>query len=323
MTDYNEVVEQFAPGVKLLIEKAFQTLLEKKHLYQSVEIQMADLSEFIEHLVQRRLDIENNQPMTSSSHMARMTFKSKEEIRDEYEKQTEGYLRRLPYFMPHEGNPNMLDTPHTPPMKSIVFRVPTVRTSCRNPKCGGLWPHNPCPASSFLIPTSDSRTDLHQIFLLRYQCQNCKKDPVTFLVKREGLKLTLCGRSPMEEIETPHFIPKQVVGFYRGAVLAFNCNAYLPALFMLRTTIEQHMRLAISAGDKNKKMSGDELADAYANILHPDFSSHNQSLKPVYASLSDAIHAAKDDGQLFESERTKVLAHFEAKEVFERLSRKT
>jgi hypothetical protein len=123
----------------------------------------------------------------------------------------------------------------------------------------------------------------------------------------------------MEEIEIPRYSPKQVGKFYRGAVLAFNCGAYLPAIFMLRTTIEQFMRLAISAGDK--KMSGEELTDAYASSLDADFNNRSQSLKPVYATLSDAIHAAKDDNaQLFEAEQRKVLAHFEAKEVFERLA---
>jgi hypothetical protein len=59
----------------------------------------------------------------------------------------------------------------------------------------------------------------------------------------------------------------------------------------------------------------------YASSLDPDFNRRCQSLKPVYTTLSEAIHAAIDDKpDIFEQERAKILSHFEAKEVFERLA---
>jgi hypothetical protein len=83
--------------------------------------------------------------------------------------------------------------------------------------------------------------------------------------------------------------------------------------------IEQHMRGAVNAGER--KMTGDELADAYAATLDSDFNRRCQSLKPVYVALSEAIHAAIDDKpEIFDIERTKILSHFEAKEVFKRLA---
>jgi len=116
----------------------------------------------------------------------------------------------------------------------------------------------------------------------------------------------------------PRFIPSNIKKYYCGAVIANNSGATLPALFMLRTTIEQHMRLAAKVTDK--RLTGDELTNIYSASLHVDFNRQYQSLKPIYEVLSDAIHGVKDDNPtLFEDERTKVLAHFEAKEMFERL----
>ncbi|MEI8139035.1 MAG: hypothetical protein WCI03_04120 [bacterium] len=318
MNDVREALARFESAVVPLIEKAFQTLLEEKHLYQSVDLAVADMSDFIEQLAQKRRKMEA-QVMPSLGGGGRTSRpQSKEEIIREFTHQAEGCLRRLPYLMMQEKT-NPLGKPDTNRVANIVVSVQTVRTFCSHQGCGGLWPHNPCHDPSVLIPASLSGTDLHQVFLLRYQCQNCKKDPVTFLVKREGLKLSLTGRSPIEEIEVPRFVPKECRKFYRGAVLAFNCGAHLPAIFMLRTTIEQQMRSAVDARDK--KMTGDELTDAYAKTIHADFNARYQSLKPVYCALSDAIHSAKDDDpELFKTQLKKVLAHFEAKEVFARLA---
>jgi len=317
--DDTVAVAQIATAGAPLIKQAFLRLLEDKHLYQSVDVAPADLSEFVTHLAQTRCKLETQVMPTVGGRGRGRRPQSKKEIVREYSEQVDACLRRLPYLMIHEGNVDPVAKLSSSYDKSIVFSVPTVRTYCTNKECGGLWPHNPCSDPSSLIPSSISGTDLQQVFVLRFQCQNCKRDPVTFLVKRAGLKLTLSGRSPMEEIEIPKYVPKQIHRFYRGAVIAFNSGANLPSLFMLRTTIEQHMRHAINAGDK--RMTGDELADAYAETLHADFNTRYQSLRPIYLALSDAIHAARDDdAQLFETERKRVLAHFEAKEVFERLS---
>ena len=47
-----------------------------------------------------------------------------------------------------------------------------------------------------------------QLFLLVYQCQSCQGQPKAVLVRREGWELALHGRSPMERVEVPKYIPK-------------------------------------------------------------------------------------------------------------------
>ena len=41
----------------------------------------------------------------------------------------------------------------------------------------------------------------HQLLVLPYQCQQCKDAPVTFLVRRAGLRTTLCGREPLRRFK--------------------------------------------------------------------------------------------------------------------------
>ena len=318
MIDNPDAFSRIFPEVTLLAEKALLRLLQEKHLYQSVELRVEDLSASLEELANTQCDIIAQIMPFGGGGGPRVPHQSKEEMIREYTGQADSFLRNIPYFIKKEGGGSPLAKPSRP-LKGCFISVPTVRTFCNHPDCEGVWPHNQCPDPSYLIPSSLSGEDQQQVFVLRYQCQNCKRDPVTFLVKRDGRRLTLTGREPIEAIEIPRYVPKQVRKYYQGAVLAFNCGAQLPALFMLRTTIEQYMRHATNAGQT--RISGDALADAYAQTLHSDFNSRYQSLKPVYLALSDAIHSARDHDQLlFQSEQEKVLKHFEAKEMFERLS---
>jgi len=281
------------------IEGAFLTLLESKHLYQSVEISTSGFAHYVDREAQKDLSFG-----ASSS-------RTKDQILDDCRNKAVERLRQTHFQMIVRGN--------TVQTGSFSVSVPTIKAVCQNTGCGGLWPHNASTDPSWLPTSASIASGLQQIFALQYQCQACKKEPITFLVKKDGLKLTLTGRSPIEAVNIPKFVPKLIRKFYKGALVAFDSGAILPGIFMLRTMIEQHMRSAVNAGQQ--KMTGDELADAYAATLHPDFNRIYQSLKPIYSTLSEAIHAAIDDKpELFDQERAKILSHFEAKESFNRLS---
>jgi hypothetical protein len=299
--------QSFSEIASAAIEDAFRTLLETKHLYQSVEISTSGFASYIDREAQKEFSLQAQvMPGRGSS-----PSRSKEQILEDCRKKAVEGLRNMQCQMKFNEMP--LQT------GNFGISVPTIKAMCQNLGCGGLWPHNACPDPSWLIPASSMPSGSHQVFILRYQCQACKREPVSFLVKREGLKLTLVGRSPMEAVDVPKYVPKGIRKYYKGAVVAYNSGAVLPGIFMLRTMIEQHMRGAVNAGER--KMTGDELADAYAATLDSDFNRRCQSLKPVYVALSEAIHAAIDDKpEIFDIERTKILSHFEAKEVFERLA---
>src|SRR5688572_16999749 len=61
--------------------------------------------------------------------------------------------------------------------------------------------------------------DAIQVFVFSFLCQSCKRGSEVFLLRREGLKLTLCGRAPMETADFPNCIPETVRRFYSSALL--------------------------------------------------------------------------------------------------------
>jgi hypothetical protein len=137
------------------------------------------------------------------------------------------------------------------------------------------------------------------------------------MVTRDGLKLTLTGRSVIERVEIPRYIPKQHGKHYSGAIVAHECGQTLAGMFLLRTLVEQHMRAATGS----TTLRGDDLADEYNKTLPPALRESAPSLKEQYGKLSDALHEARADDALFESTRKQIEGHFEMKSVFERRAR--
>ena len=60
----------------------------------------------------------------------------------------------------------------------------------------------------------------------------------------------------------------------------------------------------------------DKLLDAYMSTLPDDFKARFASFRSLYENLSDDIHAAKGNAELFERVLTKIEEHFEARHLF-------
>jgi hypothetical protein len=99
------------------------------------------------------------------------------------------------------------------------------------------------------------------------------------------MKLTLSGRSVIEHIQVPLYVPKALARFYSGAVIAYNCNQVLPGLFVLRMLIEQYMRIALAPATFE---AAEKLRDEYNASLDATFKSVYPSLPKIYSKLSDA-----------------------------------
>jgi hypothetical protein len=87
--------------------------------------------------------------------------------------------------------------------------------------------------------------DGFQLFAILLQCQRCTRKPEAVLVRREGWRLSLHGRSPMEHVDVPKFIPKKESYFFRDAIVAAHGGKTLAGLFYLRVFIEQFARRVI------------------------------------------------------------------------------
>lgn len=157
--------------------------------------------------------------------------------------------------------------------------------------------------------------DTFQLFYVVYQCQRCEGKPEVFLVKRDRMNLSIEGRSPIEHIEVPNYIPKEEQNWFRDAVIAFQTGKVLAALFYLRTFIEQFGRRKTNLKDERK--TGDEIMTAYADTLPSNLRGMMPSLGEWYDKLSEALHGAKEDSELFNAAKEKIEKHFDIRRVYE------
>ena len=206
------------------------------------------------------------------------------------------------------------------PAKATRFCLPTISVHCKH--CDAvLPPHN----SGFRGQTTNSdavnwvteksgKKVIQQTFTFPYQCQDCKGEPLVFLVRREGLKLTLVGRNQFESPIIPKTLPTNESCYFGEAVVAFNTGSVLAGLFLFRTFIEQYMRRVVGTRDK---ISGDDLADRYAQLLAEDFPKQRcPSLKSIYDELSACLHQADANEEQFTKSRTDIEKHFALLEHF-------
>jgi hypothetical protein len=199
-----------------------------------------------------------------------------------------------------------------PDLKGYPVECPsTVSTFCGN--CGKQQPHNPHRD----VPPRNADSRLAQVLCIPVECQGCKLASVVFLVSRQNthdsVRLQLTGRSVFEQVEVPSYIPKDQRRYYSDAVIAFNSGQTLPALFMLRTLIELHAQRPIA----KQELRGDELCDEYAKGLNENFKASFPSFKEIYGLLSDTLHSARADQELFESELKRIENHFSGKQAFD------
>jgi hypothetical protein len=151
------------------------------------------------------------------------------------------------------------------------------------------------------------------LFALLLQCQRCTGKPEAVLIRREGWRLSLHGRSPMEYVEVPKYIPKQERHLFRDAIIAGHSGKTLAGLFYLRTFIEQFARRV--TGETGRR-PGNEIMEDYGKTLPERHRGSMPSLREWYERLSEPIHAAKDDEKLFEEAKEAIELHFDIRRVF-------
>ena len=283
-----------------LIRDAFKELLEKRHLYQYVKITWESLDKLVQsyQAYEVRAYGERKAAKLKTSDWAPRT-------RDGTT--AEQYLRGLP----QED-------------QRIGFQLPNVTLFCKI--CGSREAFRPFDFADFEIErafelhpknaaaSNPIRNSEHhtQIFLLAYQCQRCQSTPECFTVSRLGEKITLVGRSPIEEIQVDDCFPQAQRKYISDATLAYQCGQTLSGLFQLRVFIEQFARSIVPEGD----LPADQLLEKYNGTLPSDFKDRFPSIKELYGRLSDSIHDARADQELFKDVLEKLTEHFEARRLF-------
>jgi hypothetical protein len=272
------------------IAGSLKRLLETKHLYQAVDL---DIDTGINELGAGVDDPKRNEPL--------LKFNA-------FQFFMQGWIPQDPSGRFSYDN------------KWCVFNIPFIKTFCTS--CGRIEPFNPVHAEDVLemrrggIGSSafpqGAKGQVVQHFVFTYLCQGCKLLPEVFLVRRVGTKLILSGRSPIEHVDVAKQIPAVPKQYVAGAIVAHQCGQTLAGLFLLRTAIEQWIR---SLGANQEK--ADQALDWYMTTLPADFSSRFPSLRDVYGTLSDALHKADASVPIFDKAMADIERHFDARRLYE------
>jgi hypothetical protein len=298
--------------INLAIESAFKMLLEEKHLYQSVSI---DLGEAARSTASRLASVRGedaggyeseNENAASLAH-ALVQFSESRWICSQSTEYRVMY-RRDSYA------------------KAWPFTIPMARLFCQT--CRRREPFNVVKADDYLYeglekPPTTSIDELallpsrptDQAFVVSLLCQGCQKIPEVLLIRRFAAKnrLVLSGRTPIAAVELPAYIKGPEEQFYEGAIVAFQTGRTLAAAFYLRTFIEQFAR-RVSALEG--RLAGDEIMEAYASKIPQELRSVMPSLRDWYAKLSEDIHAARGDKSLFTAALDGINRHFDMRRAF-------
>lgn len=288
------------------ITEAVRQLLSEKHLYQSVKVDVSFLDE-----------VAVSEHNATKMALARSLSPARGSRLPDVE-QFRGNLNRfltVPWF-PSGARP-LVETgldilcANNPSVQK--YQLPTAKLTCNH--CGERGPFNPV---GVLIEAARSERDAQWLYL-SYECQNCKGEPIRFLVFRRGTKLTLSGRDPFETIELPAFIPKQHSENLRNAIIADHAGQTLAGIFLMRVFVEQFWKAIPEVADAVKgkvRPTGDELAEAYKATLPTAFKERFPTLAEVYDALSEAMHSARADASVFRRCHEQIIEHFDARRLF-------
>jgi hypothetical protein len=221
--------DQVIHNLSIWLAASLKELLETKHLYQKVSTDPAAL------LAQttQRLG-----PLLGE--------------RQQFELWARSQILSVPAILMREERPWTTNSAILP----IPLLLLNVKLCCQ--RCDRREAFSPVWHSTFPNDGTMFRGST-QIFLIGYQCQSCQGTAESLLVRRSGWELQLHGRSPIEQVEIPRFMPKTEYNLFRDSVIAFNSGKTLAALFYLRSFIEQFARRLTG---KTGKVAGDEVMKA-------------------------------------------------------------
>lgn len=202
----------------------------------------------------------------------------------------------------------------------LMFLIPTVETWCW--RCKGQELHDSIPHLAMspyhINPEAIEEPLGHQTILFNFQCQKCKSAPVTFMVRRELLKIQLCGRSKPYFPIVPREIPKSLRAIYCDAAAAASCGDISGGFYHLRTLLEHHMK-AVSGIAVKQQIEGSDLCQSYNKSLDP-IVAERASLTKLFGQCSAKLHERTGGRDEFKAALNLIESHFRLIENLEALS---
>jgi hypothetical protein len=200
----------------------------------------------------------------------------------------------------------------------LQFPLPDVETWCR--VCRKATAHASISKSGDItvnhhLPKIGPET--LQLYVLYYSCSLCRSSPLIFLVKRQGNKLQLCGRSQRPYFDPPAVIPKEFRDVFSDAISAVSENDVPAGFYHLRTFAEHYMKKCLNIA-VDQQMTGDDLVAQYNASLDCRMSGAIPSMSTIYANASRNMHERSTDVDAFNQIADDIVGHCEAKALFTR-----
>ena len=107
-----------------------------------------------------------------------------------------------------------------------------------------------------------------QIFQPIYRCEICRTMIYTFLVRRVGRRLHLCGVAPRRAPEATRTVPEPLVPILADAEQAVAENDLFAGFYHLRTLVEHYLKSKLTIPLKDQLRGEDLVSEYHENIAH-------------------------------------------------------
>lgn len=256
-----------SPEIEMLYQEAIGTalvvLLTEKGLYQNIDLDLAVANRFLSH---------KNSDLTAF----REEFSRRPWVPVTPDLKKEDHMR-AEFFCGIGDSPLSASSSEL----KLSFPLPAFKCYCSNCKdyhthlsVGVLW------ADGFLSYYPIISASTEQLFSFHYLCSICKDNLIAVLVKRKGLRMTLCGRTQRLHIDVHKVIPKKFRAIMHDAISASNENDVYAGFYHLRTFCEHYMKFCINM-DIEERIGGEDLSDKYRSSLDPRMNSGFPSISAI------------------------------------------
>lgn len=174
---------------------------------------------------------------------------------------------------------------------SLHFYAPSVQLSCRACKSKTTFialkgSHERLLGYPFPRTTERGAEHVYTVF---YRCETCRELIHAVLVRREGLRLHLCGFAPRREQTAERSVPKAVEKILVDASNAVAEGDLSAGFYHLRTMLEHYVKFRLSI-PLDFQIRGDELIAKHYDSLPINLRHVLPSLTIAYETLSKHLH---------------------------------
>ncbi|MBK8094780.1 MAG: hypothetical protein IPK32_23135 [Verrucomicrobiaceae bacterium] len=153
-----------------------------------------------------------------------------------------------------------------------------------------------------------------QVYTITYRCEVCRSVLHAVLVRREGMRLHLCGFASRREQRAARSVSKALEPILVDADNAVAEGDLFAGYYHLRTMLEHYMKCCLGIGVE-VQMRGEELVAQYNATLPNSLKETLPSLKTAYEKLSQSLHSRSGSCEEYAAHQSAVCDHLAGVEL--------